>query len=63
MDVSVKMDGSVNPPGQDVSVVRLHEVLLLCRDDVSRGRNDDVSSVLLHDVSNKSQIKHPKTSQ
>ena len=47
---------------QDVSVVHLHDVLLVCRDDVSRGRNDDVPSVRLHDVSNKSQMKHPITS-
>ena len=26
---------------QDVSVVRLHEVLFVCHDDVSRGRNND----------------------
>ena len=44
---------------QDVSVVRLHDVLLVCRDDVPWGRNDDVPSVHLHDVSNKSQMKHP----
>ena len=48
---------------QVVSVVRLHDVLLACREDVSRERNDDVPSVNLHDVSNKSQIKHPTTSQ
>ena len=48
---------------QDVSVVRLHDVLLVCHDDVSRERNDNVPSVCLHDVSNKSQTKHPKTSQ
>ena len=63
---------------QDVSVVRLHDVLLVCRDHVSRGRNDDVSSVRLHnvlnetpndvsvvrlyDVSCNSQMKHPITS-
>ena len=29
----------------------------------SWGRNDDVPSVRLHDVSNKSQTKHPMTSQ
>ena len=46
---------------QDVSVVRLHDVLLACCGDVSRGRNDDVPSVRLHDVSNKSQMKHPTT--
>ena len=48
---------------QDISVVRLHDVLLVCHGDVSRERNDDVPSVRLHDVSNKSQMKHPKTSQ
>ena len=48
---------------QDVSVVRLHDVLLVCCDDVSRERNDDVPSVRLDDVSNKSQMKHPTTSQ
>ena len=48
---------------QDVSVVHLHHVLLVCRDDVSWGRNDEVPSVRLHNVSNKSQMKHPMTSQ
>ena len=48
---------------QDVSVVRLHNVLLVCCDYVSRERNDDVPSVRLHDVSNKSEMKHPMTSQ
>ena len=48
---------------QGVSVVRLHDVLLERRDDVSRGPNNDVPSVRLHDVSNKSQMKHPTTSQ
>ena len=47
---------------QDVSVVRLHDVLLVCCDDVSRGRNDNVQSVRLHDISGKSQMKHPTTS-
>ena len=47
----------------DVSVVRLHDVLLECRDDVLRGRYDNVPSVCLYDVSNKSQMKHPTTSQ
>ena len=36
---------------QDVSVLRLHDVLLEHCDDVSRGRNNDVPSVRLHDVS------------
>ena len=39
---------------QDVSVVRLHEVLLVCRDDVLRGRNENVPS---DDVSTTSQIR------
>ena len=47
---------------QDVSVVRLHDILLERGDDTSRGRNNDVSSVRLHDVLNKSQMKHPTTS-
>ena len=51
------------PTRQDVSVVRLHSVLLVCRDDVSRGRKGDGPSVCLHDVSNKSQVKHPTTPQ
>ena len=41
---------------QDVSVVSLHDVLLECHDD-------DVPSVRLHDVSNKSEMKHLTTSQ
>ena len=48
---------------QDVSVMRLHDVLLERRNDVSKGRNNYVPSLYLHDVSNKSQIKHPTTSQ
>ena len=48
---------------QGVSVVRLHDVLLENPDNVSRGRNNDVLSVRLHDISNKSQMKHPKMSQ
>ena len=43
---------------EDVSVVRLHNILLKRRDDVLRGRNNDVVSVRLHDVSDKSQMKH-----
>ena len=50
-------------PRQDFSVVRLHDVLLVYRDHVSRERNDDASSVCLHDVSSKSQMKHPTMSQ
>ena len=48
---------------QDVSVVCLHDVLLERRDDVWRGRNNDVQSVRLHHILNKSQMKHPTTSQ
>ena len=46
---------------QDVSVVRLHDVLLERRNDVSKGRNNDFPSVRLPDISNKSQMKHPTT--
>ena len=46
---------------QNVSVVRLHNILLERRDDVSRGRNNNVSLVRLH-VSSKSKMKHPTTS-
>ena len=49
--------------GQDVSVTRLHDALLERRDDVSRGRNNEVPLVRLHNVSNKSQMKHPTTFQ
>ena len=48
---------------EDVSVVRLHDILLERRDDVLRRRNNDLSWVRLHHVSNKSQMKHPMTSQ
>ena len=48
-----------NETPNNVSVVRLHAVLLECGDDVSRGRYDDFPSVRLHNVSNKSQMKHP----
>ena len=47
---------------QDVSVVRLHDILLERREEVSRGRYNDVSSARLHNVSNKSQMKHPTMS-
>ena len=47
---------------QDASLIRLHDVLLERRDDVLRGSNNDVPLVRLHDVSNKSQMKHPMTS-
>ena len=39
---------------QDVSVVRLYDVLLEHHNDVSKGRNNDAPSLRLHDVSNKS---------
>ena len=48
---------------QVVSGVPLHDVLLECRDDVLRGRNNDFPSVRFHDISNKSQMKHPTKSQ
>ena len=48
---------------QGVSVVRLHDVLTERCDDISRVCNNEVSSVYLHDVSNKSQLKQPTTSQ
>ena len=54
-DVSMKLR-------QDISVVRIHDILLECRYVVSKGRNNAVSSVLLHDVSKKAQMKHPTTS-
>ena len=41
----------------------LHDVLLERGDDFLKGRNNDVPSVRLHDVSNKSQMKHPTTFQ
>ena len=46
-------------------VVRLHDNLLERRDNFSRGHNNDVPSVRLHDVSSKSQMKWyvTKTSQ
>ena len=48
---------------QVVSVVRLLNILMERRDDVSRGRNNDFSLVRLLDVSNKYQMKHLTTSQ
>ena len=48
---------------QYVLVVRLHDTLLERCANVSRGRNNDVPSVRLHDVSSKSQMKHQMTSQ
>ena len=55
-------DFSMERP-QHVSVVRLHNILLERCDDASRGHNNEVSSVRLLHVSNKSQMKHPTTSQ
>ena len=49
----------LNETPNDVSVVLLHDVLLECCDGFSRGCNNDVPSVRLHDVSNKSQMKQP----
>ena len=48
---------------QGVSVVRLHNVLMERHDDGFGGRNNNIPSVRLHNVSNKSQIKHSTTSQ
>ena len=48
---------------QDVSVVRLYDVLLERHNNISKGRNNDAPSLRLHDVSNKSQMKHPTTSR
>ena len=48
---------------QDISLVRLQYILLERNDDVSIGRYNDVPSVRLLYVSNKSQMKHPTTSQ
>ena len=39
---------------QDVSVVRLYDVLLERHNNISKGRNNDAPSLRLHDVSNKS---------
>ena len=50
-----------NGTPNDVSVERPQEVVLLY--NISKGRNNDVSSVRLRNVSNKSQMKHPTTSQ
>ena len=47
---------------EDVSMVRLHDVLLERHNDVSKWHNNDVPSLRLHNVSNKSQMKHPTTS-
>ena len=48
---------------QCVSVIRLRDILLESCTKVSRGRNNDVPSVSLQDISNKSQMKHQTTSQ
>ena len=48
---------------QDVSVVRLCDVLLERHNDVSKGRKNDATSLRVHDVSHKSQMKHPATSR
>ena len=47
---------------QDVPVVRLHNVLLECCGNISRGCNDDVPSVGFHNVSPKSHMKQLMTS-
>ena len=49
--------------GQVVAVVRLYKVLLERRNNVSWAHNNDVPSVRFHNVSNKSQMKYPTTSQ
>ena len=48
---------------QDVSQVRLHDVLLERCSDVSRGRNNYIPSVCLNSASKKSQMKHLTISQ
>ena len=50
-----------NETPSDVSMVRHHDILLERCDGVSKGRNNDVSSVRLRDVTNNSQMKHPTT--
>ena len=47
---------------QDVSMVRLQDILLERWDGVTKGRNNDVSSVRLRDFKNNSQMKHPTMS-
>ena len=42
---------------------RLCDVLLELHNNVSKGRNSGASSLRLHDVSNKFQMKHPTTSR
>ena len=48
---------------QDVSVVRLHDVLLERCDDASKGCNKDGLLLRLHNVSNRSHMKHQMTPQ
>ena len=48
---------------KDVSVVRLQDVIMEHCDDVSRGSNNEVSSVCLQDISNKPQMIEPTTTQ
>ena len=48
---------------QDVSVFLLNSALLVCCNNVSRGRNNDASSVYLEEFSSKSQTKNQTTSQ
>ena len=51
-----------NETPNDVPVVRLHNVLLECCGNISRGCNDDVPSVGFHNVSPKSHMKQLMTS-
>ena len=48
---------------QDVSVLRLYNVLLDNQKGVWKKRNNDDLSLRLYDVSNMAQLKHPKTSR
>ena len=48
---------------QGVSVVRLYDVWLECRDDFSSWRLVEVPSVCLHDVSKQVSNENPTTSQ
>ena len=43
---------------QDVSVVRLYDVLLKRHNKVSKRHNNDAPSLRPHDLSNKSQMRH-----
>ena len=47
-----------NETPNDISIERLHGVLLKPRDDISRGGNKDFPSARLNDVSIKFQMKH-----